>query len=100
MKLQMHSIHFDADQKLIDFIQKKANKLDTFYDRIVDGEVFLRVLKKEARENKIVEIKINIPGTQLFAKEQSDTFEAATDMAVEALRRQLKKYKEKQKAVR
>ncbi len=100
MKLQMHSIHFDADQKLIDFIQKKANKLDTFYDRIVDGEVFLRVLKKEARENKIVEIKINIPGTQLFAKEQSDTFEAATDMAVEALRRQIKKYKEKQKAVR
>ena len=45
MKLQMHSIHFDADQKLIDFIQKKADKLDTFFDSIMDGEVFLRLDK-------------------------------------------------------
>ena len=100
MKLQMHSIHFDADQRLVDFIQKKANKLDTFYENIIDGEVYLRVEKKEARDNKIVEIKLNIPGTQLFAKEQSDSFEAATDMTVEALRRQIKKYKEKQQSVR
>lgn len=100
MKLQMHSIHFDADQKLIDFIQKKANKLDTFYDRIVDGEVFLRLTKKESRENKMVEIKLNIPGSQLFAKEEADSFEAAADLAVEALRRQIKKYKEKQQSVR
>ncbi|MFT4834797.1 MAG: putative sigma-54 modulation protein, partial [Flavobacteriaceae bacterium] len=39
MKLQMHSIHFDADQKLVEFVQQKANKLDTFFDRIIDGEV-------------------------------------------------------------
>jgi len=45
MKLQMHSIHFDADRKLIDFIQKKADKLDTFYDQIIDGEVFMRIDK-------------------------------------------------------
>ena len=94
----MHSIHFDADQKLVDFIQKKANKLDTFFDRIIDGEVFLRLDKDETNENKIVEIKMNIPGTQLFAKEKSKSFEAAADEAVEALRRQLKKYKEKQMA--
>lgn len=95
MKLQMHSIHFDADQKLIDFIQKKADKLDTFYDRILDGEVFMRLDKNEKNENKIVEIKLNVPGKQFFAKEQSDSFEAASDEAVEALRRQIKKYKEK-----
>jgi len=95
MKLQMHSIHFDADQKLVDFIQVKANKLDTFYDRIIDGEVFMRLEQDDARENKIVEIKLNIPGTQLFAKEKSKSFEAAADAAVEGLRRQLKKYKEK-----
>lgn len=91
----MHSIHFDADGKLLAFIQKKAEKLDTFYDRIIDGEVFMRLEKNDV-ENKVVEIKLNIPGSQLFAKEQSKTFEAATDMAVEALRRQLKKFKEKQ----
>lgn len=95
MKLQMHSIHFDADNKLVDFIQHKANKLDTFYDRIIDGEVFMRLDKDESNENKIIEIKLNIPGNQLFAKEKSRSFEAAADEAVEALRRQLKKHKEK-----
>ncbi len=96
MKLQMHSIHFDADQKLTDFIQKKADKLETFYDRIIDGEVFMKLENDESRENKIIEIKLNIPGNQLFASEKSRSFEAATDVAVEALRRQLKKHKEKQ----
>ena len=54
MKLQMHSIHFDADQKLISFIQKKADKLDTFYDSILDGEVFLRLDNNEKNQNKLV----------------------------------------------
>lgn len=95
MKLQMHSIHFTADQKLIDFIQKKADKLDTFYDRIIDGEVFLRLDNETSRKNKVVEIKLNIPNGKLFAKEQDASFEAAADEAVESLRRQVKKHKEK-----
>lgn len=94
MKLQMHSIHFDADQTLLDFIQKKVDKLETFYDRMVDGEVFLR-LNNDDIDNKTVEIKLNIPGNQIFAKEDAKSFEAATDLATEALRRQIKKYKEK-----
>ncbi|MEQ8304110.1 MAG: ribosome-associated translation inhibitor RaiA [Cyclobacteriaceae bacterium] len=94
MKLQVHSIHFDADQKLIDFIQKKVDKLETFYDHMVDGEVFLRI-NNEGIENKTVEIKLRVPGNQLFAKEQSASFEAATDLATEALRKQLKKFKSK-----
>ncbi len=95
MKLQMHSIHFDADRKLIDFIQRKAEKLDTFYDQIIDGEVFMRIDKNERNENKVVEIKLNVPGKQFFAKNQADSFEGAADEAVEGLRRQIKKYKEK-----
>jgi putative sigma-54 modulation protein len=97
MKIQVHSIHFDADQKLIDFIQKKLDKLETFYDRVVDGEVFLR-LNNEGIENKTVEIKLNVPGQQLFAKEQAKSFEEATDEATEALRRQIRKFKQKVKA--
>ncbi len=92
MKLQVHSIHFNADVKLIDFIQKKVDKLETFYDRMVDGEVFLR-LNNEGVENKTVEIKLKVPGNQLFAKEQAKSFEEATDLATEALRTQLKKFK-------
>jgi putative sigma-54 modulation protein len=94
MKLQVHSIHFDADQKLIDFIQTKVDKLETFYDRLVDGEVFLR-LNNEGIENKTVEIKLKVPGSQLFAKEQARSFEAAADLATEALRVQLNKFKTK-----
>lgn len=95
MKLQMHSIRFDADVKLLDFIQKKVDKLDTFFERIIDGEVMLRLENDVQNGNKTIEIKINIPGHQLFAKEKAKSFEAATDEAVEALRKQLKKYKEK-----
>ena len=94
MKLQMHSIHFDADPKLLDFIQKKVDKLETFYDRMVDGEVFLRV-NNEGIENKTIEIKLNMPGNQIFAKEGAKSFEEAANMATEALRRQIRKYKDK-----
>ena len=97
MKLQVHSIHFDADQKLVRFIQKKVNKLETFYDRLVDGEVFLR-LNNEGVENKTVEIKVNVPGTQLFATEKARSFEAAADLATDALRMQLKKFKAKMRS--
>lgn len=95
MKLQIQSIHFDADQKLIDYVQKKLDKLETFFDKIIDGEVFLKIDKDEHQENKIVEVKINIPGSSLFVKERSKSFEAGTDEALEALKTQIKKYKEK-----
>ena len=96
MKLQVHSLKFDADAKLLDFIQKKVDKLDTFYDRIIDADAYLR-LNNEGNDNKTVELKLNIPGSQLFCKEQSKSFEEAIDTAVDSLRRQLKKHKEKQK---
>lgn len=99
MKLNFQSIHFDADRKLLNFIQRKVDKLETFYDRLVDGEVFLR-LNNEGIENKTVEIRLNVPGQQLFAKEQARSFEAAADQATEALRNQLRKFKTRIKAGR
>ncbi len=95
MKLQMHSIRFTANQSLISFIQKKADRLDKFFDRIIDGEVFMRLDKDNNMENKIIEIKLNIPKNQLFAKERAKSFEEASDMAVEALKKQIIKHKEK-----
>lgn len=96
MKLQVQSLKFDADQKLIDFISRKMDKLETIYERIIDGEAILK-LNNEGIDNKTVEIKLNLPKGQIFAKEDAKTFEEATDKATEALRRQIKKYKEKQK---
>ncbi|RYY07827.1 MAG: ribosome-associated translation inhibitor RaiA [Sphingobacteriaceae bacterium] len=95
MKITVQAIHFTADSKLVDFIQKKANKLDQFFDQIISAEVYLKLEKVEDEANKIAEIKLLIPGNQLFAKEKCKTFEEATDLAIESLRKQLEKHKQK-----
>lgn len=97
MDIKINTVHFDADKKLIDFIESKVSKLTQFYDNIIGAEVFLKVEKTQSPENKIVEIKVQIPGNDLFAKKQTDTFEESTDIAVNALRKQLTKWKEKVK---
>ncbi len=98
MKLQMHTVNFEADSQLNDFIKQKVNKLDTFYDRIVEGEVFIRHNNNDGIDTKTVEIKMFVPGSTLFSKEDAPSFEAAADAAVDAMRRQLKRFKQKQLA--
>ena len=95
MENQIHSIHFDADKKLIDFINERVNKLELFFDHIIACEVYLRIDKSQDKENKNVEIKMLIPGKTLIAKKQCKSFEEATDEAVEAMRKQVTKFKEK-----
>jgi putative sigma-54 modulation protein len=80
---------------LINFIEEKISKLTTFHDRIIKGEVFLRLDKSDVNENKVAEIKLSIPGKELFARKQCKSFEEATDDAVDALRRQIHKHKTK-----
>jgi putative sigma-54 modulation protein len=99
MEVKINSVHFTADQKLVDFVNKKVNKLDTFFDGIINAEVTLKVLKPETSKNKISELKLSIPSNgYLFAKKQADTFEEATDLAIDAIKKQLDKYKEKLKS--
>ena len=95
MNIQIHSIRFDADKKLLDFVALKINKLALLSDDIVNAEVFLKLDHDEERENKITEIKVEYPGGPLFARKQSKTFEEATDMVVAALKRQIVKQKSK-----
>ena len=95
MKITVQSIRFNADKKLLDFIRKKTDKLETFYDQIISGEVYLKLENVEDEANKITEIKLMLPGNQIFAKEQCKTFEEATDLAVECLRKQIEKHKQK-----
>jgi len=99
MEIIINSVHFTADKKLVDFVNKKVNKLDTFFDGIINAEVTLKVLKPESARNKVSEIKISIPANgYLFAKKRADTFEEATDLATDAIRKQLGKFKEKLKS--
>ena len=95
LKTTIRSIHFTADEKLIKFIEEKIEKLTNLSDNIIEAEVYLRLEKDSNTENKMVEIKLAIPGNDLFAKKNSRSFEVAVDSTVEALRRQLKKRKEK-----
>jgi len=95
MKVKITSVHFKTDQKLDEFIQERVSKLSGLYDGIIGSEAILRIENHDKQENKIVEIRLKVRGNDLFAKKQSKTFEEAIDSSVEALRRQLKKYKEK-----
>ena len=99
MKIRVQSIHFDADVKLLQFIQDKVDKLLHFYEHIISGEVFLKVDKATDSKNKIVQIIIQIPGNDIMAKEKCKTFEEATDLCVETLTRQIKKHKERIRGV-
>ena len=95
MNVKINSVHFKADKKLETFIKDKLQKMPTLYEGVIGSEVMLRLENSETRENKIVEIRLQVRGYDLFAKKQSVSFEESTDKAVEALRKQLIRHKEK-----
>lgn len=97
MEIRKQAINFDADAKLLDFIDKKLGKLETFYDNIVSTDVFLKLEKTGQVQDKIAEIKMHVPGSTLIAKETSKSFEESVDLSTSSLRRQLIKYKEQKK---
>lgn len=99
MTVKIQSVHFDADKKLLDFIQERVDKLTHFYDGIITSEVILKLDKSDAAENKIAEIKVHIAGNDLFAKKQCKSFEEAVDTSIDALKSQVKKHKEKIKGL-
>ncbi len=98
MKVNTQSVNFNADQKLLDFIQKRMDKLDMFYDKIIQSDVFLKVENTSGKENKIFEAKVSVPGDSFVVKKQCKTFEEGVDTAISSLERQLKKRKEKLRA--
>ncbi|MFC4096244.1 ribosome hibernation-promoting factor, HPF/YfiA family [Euzebyella saccharophila] len=95
MKVNVQSVNFNADRKLIDFLQNRMDKLETFYDKVISSDVYLKVQNTSAKENKIVEIMLNVPGDKFMVKKQCKTFEEAIDSARGSLERKLIKRKEK-----
>ena len=96
MDVKVQSVHFKADQKLIDFCEKRISKLDLFFEGVIGSEVILKLEKDEDQENKVAEIKLSVPANEyLFAKKQAKTFEEAIDLTVDALKKQMEKYKTK-----
>ena len=99
MKLQIQSLHFTADKKLVNFIQTKLTKLGKYFDQILDVDVIMRLENSGQIKDKVVELKINIPGSVVFVKESNNKFENAMENAYLNARRQLIKYKERRRAM-
>ena len=97
MKVFTQSVNFNADKQLMELVEDKVSALIKFHDKIVNSEVFLKVQKTSDKENKITEIKINIPGSELIVKRETKTFEEGVNAAVDNPKRQLKRSKEKQR---
>lgn len=98
MEIRIQAIHFDASEKLQMFIQKKVAKLEKFCEDIKDVEVSLKVVKPETAANKEVGIKVSVPNGEFYANKVKDTFEEGVDDALDALEKQLVKYKEKNRS--
>ena len=97
MKIFVQSVNFNADKDLVEFVNKKVEGLEKFHDKIVDAEIFLKVQQTSEKENKITELKLNIPGHDLMVKKESRTFEEGISLCSDAMKRQLMKTKEKER---
>lgn len=97
MNVNMQSVNFNADGKLLDFTLRRLNKLDLYYDRVVNADVYFRVENTSEKENKCAEIKLHVPKDTLLVKKQCKSFEEAVDLACGSLERLLVKKKEKPK---
>ena len=95
MKILIQSLDFSPKQDLLDMVNEKLSKLEKFSDRIVECRVVLRVEKSDTRENKICEVRVVIPGNDLFFKKQFASFEEGIMKASETLQRQVKDWKAK-----
>ena len=95
MKVMINSVHFKADQKLEDFITQKVEKLCAKYSEVISAEVTLKLDNTDSPENKIADVRLVLRGDDLYASKQSKSFEESIDACIDALKKQLEKYKGK-----
>lgn len=97
MNIQIQSVRFTADKKLVDFVEEKVSKLDRYAEDIVSAEVTLHLDKDPEHGNKVAVVQLNVTGDTLVAERQSKTFEEALDLSLDALKKQLAKHKSREK---
>jgi putative sigma-54 modulation protein len=95
MNVQIQSVKVDADQRLVDFVENKMSKLEKFSEKIVSSDVIMKVDKDHDKGNKVVTITLYMPGDDLVAKSRARSFEESVDEAIEMLKAQIVKQKEK-----
>lgn len=96
MNVKIQTVHFNADDKLVDYIHQKLQKLQVFHDRIIKVDVFLKLDNVvHTIKDKIAEIRVHVPRHNFFAKTTTKSFEESFDEAFDSLLIQIKKKKEK-----
>ena len=98
MKVNTQAVNFNANPELLNFVQERMNKLDTYFDKVIKSDVFLKVENTSGKENKVFEARVSVPGDSFVVKKQCKSFEEGADSAIASLERQLKKRKEKLRA--
>ena len=100
MKWDIQTVGFHAKDELLETTKESVEKLEKYYSPIIGAEIYLKLQYDDQKENKKVEIKLNIPGEDVFGEDQSDTFEHSLHSAVDKVKRQLVKRKELERAHR
>lgn len=95
MEITIQTLHFTANADLNNFVIDKVNKLAHHFDKIISADVILKLDKSKTADNKVCEIKLAVPGEDLFAKNQYESFEEATNATIDALENQITKMKAK-----
>ncbi|WP_299252736.1 ribosome-associated translation inhibitor RaiA [uncultured Lacinutrix sp.] len=98
MKVNTQAVNFNANPELLNFVQERMNKLETYFDKVIKSDVFLKVENTTGKENKVFEARVSVPGDSFVVKKQCKSFEEGADSAIASLERQLKKRKEKLRA--
>lgn len=97
MKIQIQSVNFNMDKGLGDFIEDKIGGLEKYYDKIIGADVYLKTQNTSDKENKITEVRLNVPGDDFIVKKNEKTFEEGVSLAADSLKRSLNKLKDKQR---
>ena len=95
MDVKIQSVKFDAGKQLLEFVEKKMSRLERFADRPTGVDVILRLDKDSEKGNKVASVAVHVPGGDIMAGQRAKTFEEAVDLALDALKRQIEKRKDR-----
>ncbi|MFK7934404.1 MAG: ribosome-associated translation inhibitor RaiA [Saprospiraceae bacterium] len=98
MKINLEYDGIGTSPDLVEYVEKKVNKLERYFDRIVQADVILKHDSGKTTKQNSCDIRLNVPNTTLFADASAATIREAVTEAADNVERQLRRYKDKLQA--
>ncbi|MFV0304834.1 MAG: ribosome hibernation-promoting factor, HPF/YfiA family [Moheibacter sp.] len=95
MTINLQTVNFNAKEGLEEYVESKLNKLEQFYDKIIGAQVYMHVENVSEKENKFLEVRLEVPGDDIIVKKSGQSFEECIDLSVDTLKKLIIKKKEK-----